>query len=75
MIEKEGEWQLITNNPVDKPFLVRVVRSALELDISAAAKLLRQLPGVIYTGTKVEAAWLKAKLHEVGETAEIRRSK
>lgn len=74
LIDEGGEWVVIVSEPVDKPAVVGVVRAAMQLNMAAAAKLLKSLPGVIYTGTKIEADWLRVQLLEVGAIVEIRRS-
>ena len=75
LIEKEGRWELIANDSTDKIIVVRVMRSEMALDMAHAAKLLKSLPGVIYTGTKVEVDWLRAKLHKLDCPVEMRCSK
>ncbi len=75
LIEKGGEWELITNESVNKSVVVMVMRSTMQLDMGEAAKLLKKMPGVIYTGTKVEVDWLKSQLLKLGATAEVRHSK
>ena len=47
----------------------------MRIDMADAAKLLKDFPGIIYTGTKTEVDWLKAKLLEFDIAAETRRSK
>ena len=75
LIKKEGEWELIAGDPTNKSMVIRVMRSVMQLKMAEASKLLKDLPGVIYSGTKVEVDWLKAKLLESDIVVEVRRLK
>jgi hypothetical protein len=75
LIEKDGRWELIAIDATDKSVVVRLMRLEMKLEMAAAARLLKSLPGVIYTGTKVEVDWLRAKLLELDCPVETRCSK
>lgn len=72
LIERDGEWEVLVDDSVNKAAVVRVLRETMKVDMVAAAKLLKNLPGVVYTGTKTEAEWICAKLIERGVPSETR---
>ncbi len=71
LLEQDGEWDLLADKSASKSVVVRVMREAMELDMAAAAELLKSLP-VVYRGTQTEAEWIGAKLREQGISSKIR---
>ena len=74
LLQNSGRWE-VRLDPVKSPATVaKVVRTALSLSMQDAAQLLKQLPGSVYVGTEVEAAWLAEQLAKAGESPMIASS-
>lgn len=74
LIEANGVWQVIVNEPKSNAKVVKVLRDALALEMTEAAQIAKGLPGVVYTGTKGEASWLIGLLEISGEQALLQRA-
>lgn len=63
LLQQDGVWLLIVTeiSPPTAPFWEEV-RRALGLTLPDLAQLKKQLPGVLYIGTQVEATWLMGRL-------------
>jgi hypothetical protein len=62
LIGQQGAWSVVVDEVINKPAVVRIVRKLLGLDMASSAKLLKEIPGVIYTGTKAEAEWVRLQM-------------
>jgi len=59
ILQQEGTWDLIMpDGTASKICIVKALRKALNLDLSQAASLLRNIPGVVNSGTEAEMRWL-----------------
>ena len=72
ILESDGCWEvLMTHKSNLNGKLVAVLRDQLNLTLSEIAERFRNVPGVIFSGTRVEAAWIKKLLIEAGTDADI----
>ena len=46
---------------------------SLAMNVREVAKMLKALPGAVYSGTKREAIWLEGLLEKVGESPVLER--
>jgi hypothetical protein len=68
LIERHGLWSVWLHELKSGAATGKVLRNALGMDVRQLALLLKQLPGVAYTGTKGESTWLIELLRAAGES-------
>ncbi|MBL8193113.1 MAG: hypothetical protein JNM06_04775 [Blastocatellia bacterium] len=67
-----GKWGLSVNESKEKKVkIISIIRKAFRLSIGEVGKLIKQLPGVILTGTEAEMKWLNYLLEEEGLNAKV----
>lgn len=67
LIESDGEWRVAISEIKSKANVVKVLQSALSMDMKAAFALLRTEAKTVFVGTKSESLWLAALLEAAGE--------
>ncbi len=73
LIETQGQWSLHLLNAAHRNKAAREMRRLLELDLNAAARLLRAPLNELWSGTEVEANWIALHLREHGVLVAITR--
>jgi hypothetical protein len=75
VLTEEGEWELHVPDPgAPKICIAKTLRQELSLSLTQSAALIRNLPGVVATGTEAEMQWLAQRVHaESGYRAEVWR--
>ncbi|MCY0912711.1 hypothetical protein [Massilia antarctica] len=73
MLAAHGEWvvRMVRTKPAFNA--VKVLRTALELDLLAAYALLKHESGIVFTGAIQECLWLKRLLERAGESPVVAR--
>ncbi len=72
IMDANGRWSLHVKQPRSAARLRQTLRVILKLEPAEAIALTRDPRAAVFTGTKVEAEWLAALLHEAGETGVTR---
>ncbi|ATQ77995.1 hypothetical protein CR152_28425 [Massilia violaceinigra] len=68
MLKEHGEWTLRMACTKSAFNAVKVLRSALDLDLMTAYAVLKHESGIVFTGTVHECLWLKRLLERAGES-------
>ncbi|NHZ87866.1 hypothetical protein F2P45_02295 [Massilia sp. CCM 8733] len=68
MLAAFGTWTVRMGRAQSAFNAVKVLRSALDLELIAAYALLKHEAGIVFTGTKQECEWLKGLLEKAGES-------
>ena len=68
MLAAFGTWTVRMGRAQSAFNAVKVLRTALDLELIAAYALLKHESGIVFTGTKQECAWLKRLLEKAGES-------
>jgi hypothetical protein len=71
LIQSDGEWVVAMKEVNSTASVVKVLRSALLLDMKVALALLKTESKVIFRGTRSESLWLGQLLEEAGELPEL----
>jgi hypothetical protein len=57
ILREHGTWQIVVPRIEDRRKVATVAREAFALDLRAAVKFARAVPGVVWSGTEREMAW------------------
>lgn len=73
ILSVEGEWNLIVES-VDKKKKMRtsqLLRNLFNYSMLEMKDLLKNIPGIVFHGTKTEVEWIQVKLEEINVTSKI----
>lgn len=75
IMKTEGKWNLIIGEIDSNKKLIgiRLLRDKLNYTNKEAISLSKNIPGIVYSGTKTEAEWLKGLLAGKGISASINK--
>ena len=73
LIATGGAWAVRLSDLKSGAVAGKVLREALGLDMKQLSSLLKQLPGIVYTGTRGESTWLVELLRVAGESPSLER--
>ncbi len=72
LIASEGRWGLhVDTNGPDRLKICKILHCDLDTTLEEVKRMKDRMPGVVYTGTRVEAEWMRHRLDDFGFSASV----
>jgi len=72
ILDQDGAWEVVVLGEQDRRQVALAAKDLFGLSMRDAAQFARRIPGVVWTGTECEAAWVKRHLQKRGIVSTLR---
>ena len=72
LMASEGRWALhVDTNDSDRLKICKILHCDLDTTLEEVKRMKDRMPGIVYTGTKIETEWMCNRLNDFGFSATV----